>query len=513
MGSTAFRQESSLTRQVEVERKFAAEPDALLPSFHGVAEVGATRDFQLVANYFDTPDYCLAQAGITLRRRTGGTDSGWHLKVPAAEHHRIEIHAELTDSRSPLLVPEALRAEIADVVELRPLLPVAELRTHRIERELSTQRGGAVLGILCDDTVLALRPTPDGERTHRWRELEVELVTGHETWLGDVSQALLAAPGVSHSHDASKLAKALGDLPTPPELSPSTPAHHVLVDYLAAQVGVIQARAHDIRTDTTDAVHKTRVATRRLRSALRTFRGLFDRTITDPLREELKWYAGELGGARDAEVVMARLTSALEDVSPDAIEGPVADRLTSELQRAHHRAHGAAVAALNSPRYVALQQSLIRLLTDPPLGAEALRPAREVLPAPIDQARHRTMRWYRRSKRLTGAAHWSALHEVRKKAKAMRYACEAVAPAFADASATARAWEEVTESFGDLQDSAVAQDRLRELAAIAHQHGESAFTYGVLYGREVTRSGFDLSTSEAALHQANSKPQRGWLRR
>lgn len=502
-----------MTRQVEVERKFAAEPDALLPSFHGVAEIGATRDFQLVANYFDTPDYVLAQVGITLRRRTGGTDSGWHLKVPAAAHRRIEIHAELTDSRSPLLVPEALRAEIAQVVGLRPLLPVAELRTHRIERELSTQRGGAVLGVLCDDTVLALRPTPEGERTHRWRELEVELVTGHETWLGEVSHALLAAPGVSPSHDASKLAKALGDVPVPHEVSPETPAHEVLVAYLADQVGVIQARAQDVRTDTTDAVHKTRVATRRLRSALRTFRDLFDRTITDPLRAELKWYAGELGVARDAEVVMERLTSALAELPSAALVGPVAYRLTSELEAAHDRAHATAVAALNSPRYVALQQSLIRLLTEPPVRAEALRPAHEVLRTPIDQARHRTMRWHRRSKRLRGDAHWTALHETRKKAKAMRYACEAVAPAFAPAVATAKAWEDVTESFGDLQDSAVARDRLRDVAAIAEQHGESAFTYGVLFGQEITRSSFDLSTSEAAVQHANSKSHRQWLRR
>ena len=73
-------------------------------------------------------------------------------------------------------------------------------------------------------------------------------------------------------------------------------------------------RAQDlpVRLDAPDAVHKMRVATRRLRSALTTFKALFAADVVRPLRDELKWLAGELGAARDAEVMRERVRKAVE---------------------------------------------------------------------------------------------------------------------------------------------------------------------------------------------------------
>ena len=67
-----------------------------------------------------------------------------------------------------------------------------------------------------------------------------------------------------------------------------------------------------MRLDAPDAVHKMRVATRRLRSALTTFKPLFDADVVRPLGGELKWLAGELGAARDAEVMRDRVRTAVE---------------------------------------------------------------------------------------------------------------------------------------------------------------------------------------------------------
>ncbi|NLT29812.1 MAG: CYTH and CHAD domain-containing protein [Propionibacterium sp.] len=497
---------------VEVERKFAAEPDALLPGFADLAVVDATREFHLVATYFDTPDFALARAGVTLRRRTGGTDAGWHAKLPKSAEQRVELHADVDAGRCAVLVPDSLRAELAELLGLAALVPVAELRTHRVERDLCASRGGDVLGVLCDDTVLALHHDGRGERVDRWREVEVELADGTPEWFGAVGDLIAGASGFSVAQDASKLARALGPLPELTVHSPDSAARQVLLDHLAEQVGVIQGRAADLLVDAPGAVHKSRVATRRLRSALRTFRDLFDRSITDPLRAELKWFAGELGAPRDAEVLKARLLADLARLPHDAIDGPVIERITSELDDTHERAHAALLEAMDSQRYVLLHQALVRLLTHPPLLPDADRPAGEVLIGPINKARKSVLRWDRRAHERTGDEHWEALHETRKKAKAMRYACEAVADTFPDAGPAAKAWEAVTETFGGLQDGVVARQRLHELADIARSHGESTFSYGVLYGWEINESEHDLDVSARALAVANSKQHRGWLR-
>ena len=71
---------------LEIEQKFDADPDLERPDFAAVtAGVAAAAPVlhHLSATYFDTADGRLQAAKITLRRRTGGTDAGWHLKLPA----------------------------------------------------------------------------------------------------------------------------------------------------------------------------------------------------------------------------------------------------------------------------------------------------------------------------------------------------------------------------------------------------------------------------------------------
>ena len=110
--------------------------------------------------------------------------------------------------------------------------------------------------------------------------------------------------------------------PSTAELTPDSPAGDVLAVHLTEQVAAMKSREQDARQDAPDGVHKMRVATRRLRSALATFRPLLDRTITDPLRDELKWIAAELGGARDAEVLRMRLLDELAAEPDDLVLGP-----------------------------------------------------------------------------------------------------------------------------------------------------------------------------------------------
>ena len=110
----------------ETERKFDVETRTVLPnltSAEGVSSVDQPSEFQLEAVYFDTPDYDLARARITLRRRTGGTDAGWHLKLPAGPDTRTEIREPLGPVGGD--VPDQLRPRVGAIARARPLAPIA----------------------------------------------------------------------------------------------------------------------------------------------------------------------------------------------------------------------------------------------------------------------------------------------------------------------------------------------------------------------------------------------------
>src|ERR1700757_2536970 len=98
------------SRYLEVERKFDVVESTVSPSFEGIAAVGRVEKSpvqSLDAMYFDTPAHDLARNKITLRRRTGGADAGWHLKLPSGPDARTEVRAPL-DASDEATVPSQL---------------------------------------------------------------------------------------------------------------------------------------------------------------------------------------------------------------------------------------------------------------------------------------------------------------------------------------------------------------------------------------------------------------------
>ncbi|MEL4358903.1 CYTH and CHAD domain-containing protein [Luteococcus sp. H101] len=464
----------------EIERKFRLPQDGRITGLGKVASLGDAHEWQLRATYFDTPGLTLARKGITLRRRTGGHDEGWHLKLPGEGHAREELGAQILPDSSPLQVPDALRCHVQALVGDAPLVPIAQLDTERRETDLVVPDGRAV-ALLCEDQVTVHRI---GAEPQQWREVEVELTAdGAPLDLAEIS-AELVAQGAEAQPATSKLVQALGDLlAATPDGEPS--AARVVGAYLAAQVRMIQAREAEVRVDAPDAVHQMRVATRRLRSTLRVFRELLAAERTEPLRAEVRWLGEMLGGPRDAEVLKARLSAALDELPPEAVVGPVRERLTAELDARHAQTHRELVAALDSERYRDLYQMLTALVTEPPFLPAADGPAAEVLAPLMRKTTRRVTRRWAASQEAVGAEQTELAHEARKKAKAARYAWEAVSPAFAHGKDAARAWKQVTETLGVAQDTVVARERLLELADVAHAADEPTFTYGVLYGRQL----------------------------
>src|ERR1700675_677331 len=107
---------------LEVERKFDVVESTVSPSFDGIAAVARVEKSptqELDAVYFDTPGQDLARNRVTLRRRTGGHDAGWHLKLPAGPDARTEIHAPLDASDDT--VPSELLDVVLAIVRDRPV--------------------------------------------------------------------------------------------------------------------------------------------------------------------------------------------------------------------------------------------------------------------------------------------------------------------------------------------------------------------------------------------------------
>ncbi|MGJ5896994.1 CHAD domain-containing protein [Streptomyces niveiscabiei] len=563
----------------EIERKYESDESGL-PDLTGVAGIEAVLDkgvAELDATYYDTVDGRLAAASITLRRRTGGSDAGWHLKFPVGPGVRDEVRAPL----SPTL-PRSLAGLVRSRVRDAELVPVVRLRSARDVRDL-VDGEGRPLAEVSVDAVRAERLS-GGEGVAQWSEIEVELADGVDPAFLDHVEKRLRKAGVRRSKSESKLARALaetalGDQETPgkreaaakakgdkgtpgkplpdkavpgktgggpdtsgkvgkpapgkpdkkgkpgkskklaktfaepsadpatrsgartpstprtaqPPTAPETAADHVLA-YLRAQRDAIVALDPAVRQDEYDSVHRMRVATRRMRSAFRSFGKVLDREVTDPIGDELKWLAGELGVDRDQEVLTERIAAGLDKLPRHLVAGPVRTRVRTWSHARRGGSRRRLIAVLDGKRYLTLLDKLDALVAEPPLAAKASGAPEKVIAAAVrkDFAKVAALVEDALAQPSSGPERDLALHEARKKAKRTRYSAEAAEPALgAPATAMVKAAKSLQNLLGDHQDSVMAREALREIAAQAHAAGENAFTYGLLYGREERRSAAD----------------------
>ncbi|MFI9171236.1 CYTH and CHAD domain-containing protein [Streptomyces lincolnensis] len=481
----------------EIERKYESDESGL-PDLTGVAGVEAVIDkgvAHLDATYYDTADERLTASALTLRRRTGGSDAGWHLKFPVAPGVRDEVQAPLSDT-----LPRALAGLVRSRVRDAELRPVVRLRSDRDVRHL-VDGDGRLLAEVSVDAVRAERLTGEGGSA-QWTEIEVELADGGDPGFLDKVGKRLRKAGVRPSGSASKLARALAE--TAPEKKrrpaatgdPVTAGDHVLA-YVRDQRDAIVELDPAVRRDVEDSVHSMRVATRRMRSTFKSFGKILDRAVTDPIGDELKWLAGELGVDRDREVLNERLSAALDQVPPTLVSGPVTERLAAWAGDRPGGASGRLIGILDSRRYLALLDAFDTLLADPPLLKAAGKKPGKVIPKAVKKDFAKVSALVGQALELDpGTDRDVAIHEARKKTKRTRYAAEAARPALGKpAKDLVKSMKSLQNLLGEHQDSVMARGTLRELSAVAHAAGESAFTYGLLYGREEHRA----ATVEAEL--------------
>jgi len=471
----------------------------------------------LSATYWDTSDLRLTRSGLSLRHRTAsdGSEKGWTVKLPAPGDggpalRRSEVAFSGAD-RSP---PAAAAALVAATTRGRRLEMVARLVTTRRRHHILDARGRVALEV-ADDAVTVL----DGRRVvDGFRELEVELAPGDHDGaaLLPLVVARLQDAGAGAADPTPKIARALGArAAAPPDVevgSVGSKASAGAAVQAAIAAGTRRLVAHDpgVRLGGDDEdVHQARVATRRLRSDLATFRPLLDRAWVAAIRSELQWLGGELGAARDADVLLERL-----ERQAGALGGPdgvAAAALLHTLAAERTTARARAGAALGTPRYAALLDQLVGASQLPPVTEAAAERATKVLPGQVAKA------WRTLARVVEEAGDEPTveqLHEVRKKAKRCRYACEAAAPVCGKkAKVLGAAIAGLQEVLGDLQDATVAEHwlRSRTVGGTGPDAASHAFSAGLLTAVQQREAEKAIGTWRATWTAASAKKLRTWL--
>ena len=335
-------------------------------------------------------------------------------------------------------------------------------------------------------------PEAGSASTIQWREWRTG-PAGASGELLEAMESLLLDAGARPAAGPAGLGRALADrLPPPPgAVGPDGSTGAVLAGYLSTYVQRLLEQDLALRSgDQERGVHQMRIAARRLRSVLATYRPVLDRGRTDPLREDLRWLGAGLAEARDAQVLRRRLTELADAQPTELVLGPVLQRLASELDGRFRAGRERALEVLDTARYLDLLDRLEDLVAAPPITDTAQEPAGEWLPSLLERDRKRLRRRHKRWRRATGSvAREVALHEVRKAAKRLRYGAESAEPALGDAAGRlAAAAESIQELLGEHQDTVVARPVLRELGVRAHLDGENGFTFGLLHGLEEARA-------------------------
>jgi len=484
----------------EREVKLGADTDFQLPDLSATWEgVAATLrpEEQLSTVYVDSDDLRLARWDVSFRYRDG---QGWTVKLPGERSGPLLVREEVVFEGSAERPPPDAADLVSGYLRGAALRPQVRLSTLR-RGVLLHDRQGRLVADVVDDAVAVL----DGSRpAARFRELEVETTNDTPPGLLEAVLTRLRADGAGAPDPTPKYLRALGGRDAaPPEVMLSRLSSGASLGEVIAYAvtdGVIRLIRHDaiVRMDTDpEGVHQARVATRRLRSDLRTLRSALDPHWSRELRDELGWLGQALGAARDADVLLARLAARAQALPAASTEG--VREVIAGLEEERAQAHARLLEQLRRDRYLRLLDRLIHAARAPAMReGKAELPARKAL-KPLVRRTWRALETKVSS--LGDPPPDEELHMVRILAKRARYAAELAAPVLGRRTREfAGAAGGLQDTLGELHDAVVAEGWLREWA----RHGPSpagAFAAGELAALE-----------RDAAAQARERWPRAWSR-
>ncbi|WP_340647503.1 CHAD domain-containing protein [Phenylobacterium sp.] len=434
----------------EIELKFLCEPQDVA-ALLAAAPVGVAETKHLTAVYFDTPDSRLRAAHISLRLRESNGKRIQTLKRGdgfAREEHEAKIAGETLDLTMPA-VKSALKPAHRKALE-----PVFTVRVTRQQRTFTY--GGAEIELALDQGEITT-----GDKRRPVCELELELKAGDPAALFALARQLSVTAPLYLSFDGKAsqgqaLRAGTAREPRRHDKAPlrrggrageafQTIARNALVQIAANGVVLRDAESQE-------ALHQLRVAVRRLRSAMSTFKTV----VGDPrlLKAELKWLSAACNEARDLDVF------AQDNIEIAGDKPPLAPKVAA----ARAQAHAKACAAVASKRFRDLVlETTAWVETGAWREAErGHRSARDFAAKALERRWKTFSKLGREVKGLDDAGR----HRLRIAAKKLRYAAEAFAPLFT--AQTGRRFikklRALQDTLGDLNDAAVATTLVAKLA-------------------------------------------------
>ncbi|RFA20224.1 CYTH and CHAD domain-containing protein [Subtercola boreus] len=490
---------------IEIERKYDVDDTTVVPDLTGVGSIARVSEpdtATLHAVYYDTADFRLASERIVLRRRGGGADEGWHIKLPGDEG-RLELHWPLGDE-SP--VPAAVLDLVLVHVRDHPLAPVARLTTTRTTICLYDEND-VVLAEIADDLVSAGDVATAQLRV--WREWEVELTDDapgspkKRQALLDAIENRLQAAGATPSASISKLAHALGREKLGEQeprwvLGSKSSAGEVLRAAIARQTARLKEADPLVRQDEDGAVHTMRSSVRRLRSILETYRAVLMSPEATYLEAELKALGKVLGDTRDPQVMHDRARNLVRSQANKRMHEAVLTRLVAGKAAEYQRSLRYLNRIMSGPRYFRLLDALEDFSANATFGKRLRGSAAKVLAKPIARDFARVAKHMGAVNDAANPEQWNErVHDVRKAARRLRFGVEAVSSGntaiFGDkARRLALASERVQDALGEYRDSLLLQRLLVSSADAAAGEGENTFGFGRLHALEQQRSDFAI---------------------
>ena len=463
---------NSETKRVETELKLVlASPEADLAVVAYLGESGYTVEpldpVRNVDIYLDTFDWLLLKNKLGLRFRISNGTATYTLKsiepIKNGIAKRMETEVLIDEPVDvPTRVPvKPIRKLVDGIIFPRKLLEQIQIRTDRRRYRVLTPEG-AEIELAFDTSGFSLRGLHKPRHAHRLHELEAEIRNGSGAALEALS-SLLASKFNYPASTASKMEVAIERFKiTIPSKKPPEKLRVRLDDrldvavqkILTYQIHRFQEQLPGIQRDIdTEFVHQARVATRRMRSALRLFRGAIPEGTATYLQGELKWLGRLLGGVRDLDVFLLNLSRFKQQIEhfpakkKQAFENWIEKRRRAPLK--------ALWRGLESPRYKQFDRRMMQFCQRPlplrPRAPLAMKPVREVAPVIITEKLDAVIQ---QSRALLANPKLKQYHLLRIQMKRLRYACEFVAPAYDGGldSLIDRAVE-IQDCLGELQDT------------------------------------------------------------
>ncbi len=484
----------------ELEVKVAAPAGFQMPRLNGFEELSAAH-VVLKATYWDTDDLLLTGWGHSLRYRDAddGSESGWTLKL-AGPPSKLANRREITFDDPDGAPPAAARQALLGVIGRRSLVPVAVVTTHRLSRRLKVRKGDSTVEVADDEVTSMVGESPGPA----FREVEVELLDGQRSVLRRAAKVLTKA-GAGDPDPTPKVARVLVSWPRRAVIPTTSARPKTVAELVSAAItaGYRQLLERDplIRVSgEMDDIHKARVATRRLRSDLKSLEPYCDEFRVEGLRRELAWLGAMLGQVRDLDVLGDTLAAQLQTMAvaraahgeAAALEGgPVAAlpgrpssdgesaivedgaddagaavSLQERVRRERTQALATLIDVMGSSRYLGLLADLRRLALDPPVrstkvaDAGATKAMQKVTGRAFDRVTNRV-------NGLEDPPATEALHEVRKAAKRARYAAELASASSRGATdKLARRLTGLQDTLGATQDAVTARTWLAGVSQV-----------------------------------------------